>query len=328
MKKILIFVSLFLSSFFFIIPAFSMYELTIFSPYTEYNLDTQTMKAKQGVSILYNGYELKGDYLYLDLKARNGEILSARYRSDDLVYCGDIYFSEKAFRILNGKVYKGEVLIFGAKKIALYPDEFLQASAITFYTKDGMPLFGIPYYGKLLFFKDHDIFPKVVISEDNISFENFVDYYNSSASFGFFALKWAQKEGFELGWGHYFSKTFGVSLDYKDKKIVYGLSFGGPVSLSIRSDFTLDVSYDLDPDSFIRKLSLRYIHSPYTLISDIHLGSSLHKVNLYANLSYILTSGSWETFKIGISPKISPFRLDLDYDFVKKEVGIWLHLDI
>ncbi len=323
-----IFVALSLSFFFFVSLAFSMYEVSIFSPYTEYDLDTQTIEAKQGVSILYDGYELKGDYLYLNLKARNGEILSATYKSDDLTYCGDIYFSEKAFRILNGRVYKGKTLVFGAKKIALYPDEFLQASAVTFYTKDGIPIFGIPYYSKLMFFEDHDIFPKIVISDDNFSFENFIDYYNSPSSFGFFTLKWARKEGIELGWRHYFSKTFGISLDYEDGKIVYGLRFGGPVSLFVKSNLKAEFLYNFDDKSFIKNLSLRYAQEYHSLTCNTHLRTSVGDMDIYTDLSYILTGGSWETFKIGISPKISPFRLDLDYDFVKKEVGIWLHLDI
>ncbi len=308
--------------------AFSAYELSLLSPYIEYDLNTHIIEAEHGVTISYNGYSLKGANLYFDLRKKRGEISSAIYKTEDFVYCGDIYFSKEALRILDGKVYKDTNTLFGAKKIILYPNEFLQVSSLTFYTKDGTPIFGLPYYSKLVFLEGHDIFPKITVSGDNLSFKSFLDYYGSTSSFGFFAFSWTEKEGLGIGWTHYLSKTFGFSLDYEDGKIVYGLNFGGPVSLFIKSNLEAEFLYNFDDKSFIKNLSLRYVQESHSLTCNTRFRTSVGDIGIYTDLSYIVTKGEWESLKVGISPKISPFRLDLDYDFVKKEVGIWLHLDI
>ncbi len=310
---------------FFSIQAFSSQEIDIDTPYMEYSLDTQKIITDRKITISYLDYTLSGKDLVLDLKNQKGKISSARCEYKDWTYFGDIYFTKDYLKITDGKVYKNNSIIFGAKKIVFYPDMFLQASNLTLYTENGRPIFGIPYYSKLLFFPEHHIFPYITISKTNITISSYIDYYSSPSSFGFFYLKWDNKLGPEVYWAHYLTQGFGIFLDTKTSS--YGLLFRNLVSLSLSNDFVLKVSYKPE-DSFIDDIYLDYTYKDEKTDGGVKFHIDLGKMEVYSQLEYNLTGDTWNSLKIGLSPHISPFRFNMDYDFIKEEIGIGLYLNI
>ncbi len=326
------FVFLFILSFIvfaFALPSYSSQIISIDAPYVEYDWGEDRVVVRDEFRLSYLGYNLSGDELSLNIDKGYGTVKDATYIDGDVRYTGDMYFKKDFLKISDGKFYKDGILHFGAKKITIYPEHFVSLHNFTLYNAKGIAIFGFPYYGRLLSFPEYEPFPKITISSSGIRLSSYLNYYGNTSSFGTFLLSYDTKNGESIRWEHFFTGDFAIFYDYNFGDSFYGLYFNAPVSLSISSDLKARISYNNFKHSFLQDIYLDY---DYTLqdtlvgIDIVPLKSSTW--DIYSHIEYDLSHGEYSSFKIGISPLMSPFRIDIDYDFLRKETGIWVHVDM
>ncbi len=326
--KRLLFSIILLFAFFFPVISFSSYIIEINAPSIVYDWENKTIKADEGIILSYDNYQFSGKSMYMDLKREEGKIVSGCFTDGKVSYFGDISFKKDYLRLREGKVFTGNSPLFGAETISLYPEKFISATNLTFYSRSGAPIFGIPYFSKLFIFPEHTLFPIITISDKDIAITSFIDYYSPPSSFGFFTLNWKRSKGTSILWTHYVTDTFGIYVDYDYGQPYCGLTFRGPLELSLSSNFSANVKYTFH-SGCIEEIYLDY---NYMENGKTELGTKLSfpigNLSLYSGADYILTEGKWSSFKMGVSSLFSPFKINIDYDVVKKEVGLALYLDI
>ncbi len=310
-------------------PSYSSQVISIDTPYMEYDWKEDKIIAKDEFKLSYLGYNLSGDELFLDIDKGYGTIKRATYIDENARYTGDVYFRKDFLKISNAKFYKDDILHFGAKKISIYPEHFISLHNVTLYNAKGIAIFGFPYYGRLLSFPEYESFPKITISSSRIKINSYLNYYSDPSSFGTFLLSYDTKSGASIRWEHFFTEDFAIFYDYNFGDSFYGLYFNAPISLRISSDLKARISYNSFKDSFLQDIYLDYDYN----LQDVLMGADLtlfssSSWDLYSHIEYDLSHGECSSFKIGISPFVSPFRIDIDYDFLKRETGIWFHLDM
>ncbi len=329
-KRFFVFFFVLYSVFFgFISPSYSSQVISIDAPYIEYDWGEDRIIAKDEFKLSYLGYDLSGDELFLDIDKGYGTIKRATYIDENARYTGDVYFREDFLKISDGKYYKDGVLHFGAKKISIYPEHFISLHNVTLYNAEGIAIFGFPYYGRLLSFPEYEPFPEIIISSSRVKIKSYLNYYSDPSSFGTFLLSYDTKGGASIRWEHFFTEDFGIFYDYNFGDSFYGLYFNAPISLRISSDLKARIVYNNFKDSFLQRVYINYDYIPQNVLIGIDLTFlSSPTWDLYSHIEYDLSHGELSSFKVGISPLVSPFRIDVDYDFLKRETGMWIHLDM
>lgn len=331
MRKVyFFFIFLFLTLFILTTLCFSDIEIDIDAPYMVYDWKNEIIEASDKFTLSYLGYTLSGESLFMDITEGYGKIIGAKYVEDkDSYYTGNIYFKKGFFELNNGKFYKDNTLQIGAKKIAIYPNHFVSFYNLTLYDNSGGVIFGLPYYGKLLLYPEYEIFPKISISSSYVKVSSYLNYYNNPSSFGTFLISYDTRYGASIRWEHFLKEDFSIFYDHNFGDNFYGVYFKAPVSVRLSSNLDIKVSYSGFKDSIFKELYISYNYREYgkTLIGS-KLLFTIKGVELYSDTEYSVMDNCFYSFKIGFSPRISPFKIDLGYDFVKKEGTLWFHLDI